>query len=322
MAGAPGESSTLAVPALWTVLSLSLAIKKGAFPTAEAREQALKWLSYAQESLALYQPQGKQGWNLLPNQREASQHNAYATTLALMALLDLRRANLPWRGSMAQRDALLQSSFQWLVGAFDSADNPPGWQAGSESLSSASDGLTLQIFGRLLDAETEAGLKIPESISEAIPRHLARCDERTIEFPVSGGEFSALITDHKGQQYVARESINFLWHPWAIDCAARWLNRPATRNAPPEQRVAVQRALGHLVVDLGEATLHKSTSGWTFIAAETLLGLSAIAPQGRNSASLAQRGDDSSGAWRVCQITGALSHYRGLREPSGANYLE
>ena len=56
------------------------------------------------------------------------------------------------------------------------------------------------------------------------------------------------------------------------------LSRPATRNAPPEQRVAVQRALGHLVVDLGEATLHKSTSGWTFIAAETLLGLSAIAP--------------------------------------------
>ena len=274
----PGESSTLAVPALWTLLSLSLALKKGAFPTSESREQALKWLSYTQESLTLYQPQGAQGWNLFPNQRESSQHNAYATTLALMALLDLKRANLPWRGSMAQRNALLQSSFQWLVAKFDSADNPPGWQAGSESLSAASDGLTLQIFGRLLDAETEAGLKIPESISDAIPRHLARCDERTIEFPVSGGEFSALITDHKGQQYVARESINFLWHPWAIDCAARWLNRPATRNAPPEQRVAVQRTLGHLVVDLGETALQKSTSAWTFLAAETLYGLSAIPP--------------------------------------------
>jgi len=274
----PGESSTLAVPALWTILSLSLALKKGAFPTPESREEGLRWLSYTQESLAPYQSQGTQGWNLFPNQKEPSQHNAYATTLALMSLLELKRANLPWRGSLAQRDVLLKSSFQWLVTSFDSADNPPRWQAGSESLSSASDGLTLQIFGRLLDAETDAGLEIPEPISEAIPRHLARCNERTIEFPVSGGEFSALITDHKGQQYVARESINFLWHPWAIDCAARWLARPRTRNSPPEQRVAVQRALGHLVIDLGEAAFQKSTSGWTFVAAETLYGLSAIPP--------------------------------------------
>ena len=273
----PGESSTLAVPALWTILSLALALKKGAFPT-ESREEGLRWLSYTQESLAPYQPQGTQGWNLFPNQEEASQHNAYATTLALMALLELKRANLPWRGSVTQRDALLQSSFQWLVAEFEAADNPPGWQAGSESLSSASDGLTLQIFGRLLDAETEAGLKIPEPISKAIPLHLARCNERTIEFPVSGGEFSALITDHKGQQYVARESINFLWHPWAIDCAARWLSRPEARNAPPEQRVAVQRALGHLVIDLGEPAFTKAASGWTFVAAETVYALSAIPP--------------------------------------------
>jgi hypothetical protein len=179
---------------------------------------------------------------------------------------------------VTHRDALLQSTFQWLVAEFDNSDNPPGWQAGSESLSSSSDGLTLQIFGRLLDAEAEAGLTIPEPISKAIPLHLARCNERTIEFPVSGGEFSALITDHRGQQYLARESINFLWHPWAIDCAARWLRRPATGNTPLEQRVAVQRALGHLVVNLGENAFQKSTSGWTFVAAETLFGLSAIEP--------------------------------------------
>ena len=274
----PGDSSTLAVPALWTSLSLTLALRKGAFPTAEARQQVLQRLSYTQEALALYHPERTQGWNMFPNQEQPSQHNPYATMLALMALLELHRANLPWRGSVEQRDALLESSFQWLVAEFEEKGDPPGWQAGSESLSSISDGLTLQIFGRLLDAEAEAGLRIPPSILDAIPRHLARCAERTIEFPVTGGEFKALITNHKGQHYVARESINFLWHPWAIDCAARWLRRVETGSAPPEQRVAVQRALGHLVIDLGEDEFNEATAAWIFVAAENLCGLSAILP--------------------------------------------
>jgi hypothetical protein len=274
----PGESSTLAAPGFWTSLGLALAARKAVFPTSEAREEALRQLSYAQEALTLYQPPGMPGWNLFPNQNEPSQHNAYATTLGLMALLEMRRAQLLWRGSVEQRDILLQSSFQWLVAQFDAGANPPGWQAGSESLSSTCDGLTLQIFGRLLEAEAEAGLKIPSSISKEIPRHLARCDGRSLTFPVSGGEFSALITDHKGQRYVARESINFLWHPWAIDCAARWLKRAETRNAPPEERVAVQRTLGYLVIDLGDEAARVATTGWTFVAAESLYGLSAVPP--------------------------------------------
>ena len=274
----PGESSTLAVPAFWTSLNLALAARKAAFPTSEAREEALRQLSYAQEVLALYQPPGTQGWNLFPNQSDPSQHNAYATTLGLMALLEMRRAQLPWRGSVEQRDILLQSSFHWLVAQFDADANPPGWQAGSESFSSTCDGLTLQIFGRLLDAEAEVGLKIPLSISKEIPHHLARCDGRSLTFPVSGGEFSALITDHKGQRYVARESINFLWHPWAIDCAVRWLKRAETHNAPPEERVAIQRTLGCLIIDLGDEAARAATNGWTFVAAESLYGLSAVSP--------------------------------------------
>jgi hypothetical protein len=274
----PGESGTLVVPAFWTSLNLAVATRKAAFPTSEAREQALQQLSYAQEVLALYHPPGSRGWNLFPNQNDPSQHNTYATTLGLMALLEMRRAQLPWRASVEQRDLLLQSSFQWLVAQFDADANPPGWQAGSESLSSTCDGLTLQIFGRLLDAEAEAGLKIPVSISKEIPRHLARCDGRSLNFPCSGGEFSAFITNHVGQTYVAKESVNFLWHPWAIDCAVRWLKRAETHNAPPEERVAVQRTLGHLVINLGDEAARVATNGWTFIAAESLYGLSAVPP--------------------------------------------
>jgi hypothetical protein len=130
----------------------------------------------------------------------------------------------------------------------------------------------------LLDAEAETNLKIPLSISNEIPRHLARCAERSLNFPVSSGEFSAMITDYKGQQHVAKESINFLWYPWAIDCAERWLRRAETKNAPQEWRVAVQRALGYLVIDLGDEAVTAASTDWTFVAAESLYGLSALPP--------------------------------------------
>ena len=51
-----------------------------------------------------------------------------------------------------------------------------------------------------------------------------------------------------------------------------------TSSAPPEQRVAVQRTLGHLVIDLGEDAFKKATAAWIFVAAETLYALSAILP--------------------------------------------
>ena len=279
--GDPSDSNTLAVPALWTSLSLALAARESAFLTPEEREHVLQRLSYAQEALDLYRPAGAQGWNIFPNQREPSQHNAYATTLALMVLLEMKRSNLSWRGSTEQRDLLLQSCVQWLVAHFDAAASPPGWH-GSESLATTSDGLTLQIFGRLLDAEAEANLKIPISISNEIPRHLFRCAERSLNFPVSSGEFSAMITDHRGQQYLAKESINFLWYPWAIDCAERWLRRAEIDNAPQEGRVAVQRTLGHLVIDLGDEAVTAASTDWTFVAAESLYGLSALPPPDGN----------------------------------------
>jgi MTH538 TIR-like domain (DUF1863) len=275
----PGEVSPLSVPALWTAMALAVALDRNAFPAASARAQARGHLAYVEESLAPYQPAGTTGWNLFPHQLQPTQHNVYAAVLALMALLEVKRADLPWQGSVEQRDHLIRQTFDWLVGRFDHDENPPGWTAGDDSLSTSSDGLSIQIYGRLLDAQSEAGLTIPPAIAEAIPRHLAGIAERTIDFPVSSGEFAAMIIADAGKQYLVRESINFPWYPWAVDCAALWLRSEEARNVPVEDRVAVERTLAHLVMTLGDQAVTVASEGWTFVAAETLYGLAAVGPR-------------------------------------------
>jgi hypothetical protein len=273
----PGERTSIALPSLWTAMSLAVALRKDAFPDAGAKAQALEHLSYVAETLVPYQPAESGGWNLFPNQKQPTQHNSYTATLALMALLEVKRADLPWHGSAGERDRLIRQTFDWLVSRFNQREDPPGWQAGDDSLSTVSDGLTLQIYGRLLDAQAEAGLRVPPAIAMEIPRHLAGIAQRAIDFPVSSGEFVASITDDTGHEDRARESINFLWYPWALDCAARWLRSEDARIVPAEDRIAVERALGHLVMDLGDQSVTAASQGWTFVAAEILYGLSAVA---------------------------------------------
>jgi hypothetical protein len=272
----PRENRTQAEPAIWTVAALAAALGRPGLLTGEARENALKRLAYAQEALKIYRPLENGGWNMFPNQEEPALNNVYTTALALLALLETRKANLPWDGSVEKRDQLLKATAQWLADQYDDKASPAGWHAKSETHTAAIDGLTLQIYGELLRAEAEAGFVLPARIANQIPDYLAKCVERDLNFPSDSGEFSAIFTDHLGQQYMAREALGFLWYPWAINSAQLWLLRAEKLGAPKEDQVRVRRALGHLVNGLGNDAVSKYKSEWTFQAAETLYGLSAI----------------------------------------------
>ncbi len=272
----PKEKRTQAEPAIWTVAALAAALGRRGLLTGEARARALERLAYAQEVLKTYRPDDANGWNMFPNQEEPHLHNVYTTTLALLALLETRRANLPWEGSIEKRDQLLNATAQWLADQYDEKASPPGWRTASESGTNTIDGLTLQIYGELLRAEAETGFIVPPRILNQMPDYLANCAERKLNFPSDSGEFSAFFTDHRGQQYVAREALGFLWYPWAMNAAQLWLLRAEKLGAPKEDQVRVRRALGHLVNGLGNEAVSKYKSEWTFQAAETLYGLSAI----------------------------------------------
>jgi hypothetical protein len=276
------DTDTLAEPALWTTAALAVALSRPKLLDEAERARFLAHLAYTQEVLRLYRPLEHGGWNMFPRQKDATEANPYTTTLALLTLLELRRAGLPWEGSEARRDELLLQTAGWLVDQYDmSSEGMPGWHGTGEGAYEIFDGLTLQIYSLLLRAEAETGFQIPPVILDQIPRHLAQINARDFNFPISRAEFSAISLDHNKREYTGKESVGFLWYPWAIACAENWLRRIEQEAVAvaPEDRVRVQRALGHLVVDLGEDAVKRASDEWTFIPAETLYGFSSIKPQ-------------------------------------------
>jgi TIR domain-containing protein len=273
----PKEMRTQAEPALWTAVALANALGRPGLLTGEARERALKNFAYTQEILKTYRPDNENGWNMFPNQEDPHLHNVYTTALALLALLETRKANLTWDGSFQTRDQLLLNAAGWLASRYDAQSPEPGWRhAASETSENTVDGLTLQIYGELLRAETQAGFVIPPKILEQMPDYLSKCGERDLSFPNDSGEFAALFTDQRGQHYMAREALGFMWYPWAINAAQLWLFHAQRVGEPMEEQVGVRRALGRLVIDRGPEAIQKFKSEWTFQAAETLYGLSVI----------------------------------------------
>lgn len=271
------SESTEGVPTLWTLGAVTVALARPGLLEGAERGRFESYLQYAQEAARLYRPLETGGWNLFPYQRDPAFHDPYTTTVALLVLLETRKANLPWEGSTERRDVMLQSTAQWLVNNFNEQSNPPGWNGTADEVNEIFDGLTIEIYSLLLRAEVEVGFKIPEKILVQIPRHLALTAARDLKFPTSKGEHIAFVSDpNTGREYRMNESVGFLWHPWAIDCSVRWLKRAEKFGAASEDIVRVRRALGHMVVDMGETATQKAASEWTFVAAETLYGLSAV----------------------------------------------
>jgi len=62
---------------------------------------------------------------------------------------------------------------------------------------------------------------------------------------VGSAAYQPPCEDFQIANYVARESIGFLWHPWAIE-GAHLMHIGLTGMGPYEDRVGVRRALGHL----------------------------------------------------------------------------
>src|SRR5262249_51428676 len=159
---------------------------------------------------------GGGGWRILPNPKDPGVENTYVSALALLALLETRRAGLGWGGSAERRAALLRGTAAWLGRHFDAKADPPGWYKDSAPRDRIPEGLTLQIYALLLRANVEAGVELPDALLDAVPRHLARCADRTLDFPDQGGYVSYQFTPpgrKKPEQLI--QNLTYLWYPWA-----------------------------------------------------------------------------------------------------------
>jgi class 3 adenylate cyclase len=269
-------SFTEAEPGLWTIAALSVALGTPDLVSGEHRTRLEKYLARAQKAVMIYRPRDTGGWNIFPNQKNLDYYSPYSTTLALLALLEVRAAGLPWEGSVEKRDALLKSTAEFLIKLFEEKDGRFGWRRTAERADPISDGLTLQIFAELLRAEMEAGITLPPRILEEIPKQLGALYAANLDKAYDMGEFSIRFTNHKGQDDLRNEGINFLWHPWAVNAAALWLQRAQRVPAQRADMVAVRRAMGYLVVDMSNRKRAEATGGMSFVAGEALYGLSAI----------------------------------------------
>jgi hypothetical protein len=274
--GAEHDKST---PVLWVAATLGAVLARPDLLEGSQRETVLRHYEYVQEILKEYHPTNSGGWNMLPTQKDPNKHHLYSTTLALLALLQAREANLPWEGGAEKRDELIRQTAQWLVDHFDPKGEPPGWRGTGEDTLEIYDGLTIQIFAELLQTRKALpGFSIPPAMLQEIPRQLALFARRDFSFPVNGGEFLAQYTRFDGKEGAGRRLIKYLWYPWVINCSVRWLEFADQQQLPKEQRVQVRRALGHMVVDLGDEALKRAQRDYTFFASEDLYGLTAIDP--------------------------------------------
>ena len=275
---------TEAEPTLWTVAALALALQRPEHLEPAERDALRAELQRAQAAAASFRPTDSGGWNIFPEQEHPKRHSPYSTTLAFLALLETHAAGEPWEGSVETRDRLLAQTAAFLLSRYQASESPAGWRRTGSSSDKISPGLTTQIFSELLRFESVGGTALPPAMVAAIPDHLVERAALRFSDDYDMGEFKVTFASHEVHRdgspiaLSMTEGINFLVHPWALDCAQRWLDRAAKKGADPADVVRVRRALGHMIVDEGEHAVGKALEGFIFVASETLYGLSAIPP--------------------------------------------
>lgn len=269
---------TQAEPTMWNVTALAMALNRRGLLVGEERARFEARLSEVQAHLDLYWDPVSGGWNTYPNQVKPAYHETYTGALALLMLLELHEANLPWKGDAAARDRMLTKTAEWLVSQWNAAGDVPGWRGAVDDEAPVSDGLTLQIYSELLRAEDQCGLVIPRPLLTAIPRHLQRLDGRSFDSPPSVGRFIRAFVNHEGQSLKENPSVNYVWHPWGVDAVRRWLKRLDAHPISPEHRTQMRRVFAYLVVDLASQIKAKidTRSFPPFMAGETMYVYSRI----------------------------------------------
>jgi hypothetical protein len=269
---------TQAEATLWNVTALSMALNRPGLLSEDDRARFEQRLAEVQAHLNLYWNPVTGGWNTYPDQLKREYHETYTGALALLMLLDLREAGLPWTGDVALRDRMLIKTAEWLVSQWNPAGDTPGWRGAVDDEAPVSDGLTLQIYSELLRAEAQCGLTIPRPILDAIPRHLMRVNGRSLDSAPSVGRFSRAFVNHEGQTLDINPAVNYLWHPWAVETVRWWLRRLDAHPISPEHRTQMRRTLAYLVVNLGREVKAKvaNKSFPPFMAGETMYAYSKI----------------------------------------------
>jgi hypothetical protein len=261
---------------LWLSAAIALASARRHPGEGADRQRLLAYLSKAEMSAEPFDA-GDGGWNTFPNQIDREQHSTYAAALALLALLEIRSAGLEWQGSTQARDAELTSTASWLINNFKKAPSGSGWQGAPSGGEPVIDGLSWQVYAALLRSEAEAGVELPNPIVQALGPAIAALAERTAGFQDKSTMYRRLYHGADGKIALGVDSVQYAWHPWAIETCVWWIRRLERRGAPRDAILEARRTLGHLIIDLGDEMTKKIVDGVAFPVAETSYTLASVA---------------------------------------------
>jgi hypothetical protein len=272
---------TQAEATFWTISAIASAYRRREAFSQEIGDALSLMLKVAVETADVFRPLVSGGWNMFPLQARPSLHSEYASTVALSALLDMRAAGLDWSYGRVHRDELIQRTAHWLMTQYLPHPTQPGWLGFKDMQTDyVLEGLTLQIYGALLRARAEANFTFPDPMLHDIHRYLVRMVGRSFNPNHMAANIRLSFTDPTGQVQNVYYPLKFLWYPWAIETAQRWLMYAPERGFSTESITQVRRALGYLVVDLGRVVPDQVRREYPWMAAEILYALSVI-PQPR-----------------------------------------
>ncbi|MEM6929518.1 MAG: toll/interleukin-1 receptor domain-containing protein [Myxococcota bacterium] len=212
-------------------------------------------------------------WVMWPWMEDRSHGSPYTATLALLAMMALQDAGVPWNGS----DETGRATARWLLSAYRPHPERGGWVEPSDfNATEPYDGMRFQTIEALLDAERRGWVTIPTPTLIEWEGFLLACGERALDFPMMSAAVAETQRPPGGEQAMGQESMAFQWHPWAIRAVVAWLDRAARHPRPHVLHTRMRRTLAHLVVELGDAAVEKTTHEWLWQPAELAIGLTAL----------------------------------------------
>jgi hypothetical protein len=268
---------TMSEPVMWMRAGLVKASMHPAFKTPQGSADLTRWFGVTDEILHQFRNADGIALNSFPRQVDPDDAAVYPTTMELILLLDARAGGDP--ANRWSNDERIRQLAEWLSANF----NPHlhGWRTFTRSFGDQGpgehvvDSMRFQVYSALLRAERDTGFVIPKEILDTIPTALEEVSERDYGYTQDNVQCAVYFVDDTGTTWKTDEIIVILWHPWAVQDAALWLEREKRLGRPNSLDAAIaRRALSHLIVDMAPDIIKNSKETFTYEISETLYAIS------------------------------------------------
>jgi hypothetical protein len=271
-----GQKQQQSEPALWMAAALAQGYRHRNLPQ-DIRSRILDRLKETQEGLKVYRlnEADRGAWNMFPNQHAPSQHSPFSTAIALLALLEHHRSDLPWEESNATRDALIERTASWLQSQCLRDGQVTDWEPHlwPEGRNPPCDGFTFCCAMLLLKAET---LKLGFQMNVKIRAFALQKAEKLATFNGLNVRTQAVIRlqpRKDGEPAFGDVTISIFWYPWALSCCQTIVDAEAN---DPFSRLQFQKVIQRLIHEEGTAVVRQAQRTTSFELAEFLYAISTV----------------------------------------------